>query len=83
MKERIVGRGGDRADESVAIAERIVVVAAALDEFADIPFEIGRGSGAGFDADKPAGAEAGHHEDAGVDYGLGRKHLIDATRSRQ
>ena len=54
----------DVGDASVAEAERIVVVAAALDQLADVPFEVGGGGGAVLDLHEAVGAEGGDHEEA-------------------
>ena len=41
MKKRVIRRWRDFLDARIAVAEGIIVMGAAFDEFADVPFQIG------------------------------------------
>ena len=58
MEIGVVGGRGDGGDLAVARAERVVSVAAALDELADVPLEVGGGGGARLDRHEPIRGEA-------------------------
>ena len=77
MKERVVPCRRHRADRRVAMAEGVVVMITALDEFAHIPFEIGRRGGAGLDVDEAIVAETRGHEDVFVVDGRLGEDLVD------
>ena len=64
VEKRIVMRGHGAADRFVDEAERVVVMAAAFDQRAHIPFEIGRRGGAVLHVEEMAIAAGRDHENA-------------------
>ena len=80
MEVRVVQARNDVGQALVAPAERVVMVAAALDEFADVPLQVRRRRGAVVHVHEAAAPERGHHEEGAVDHRLLRDELVDRPR---